>query len=75
MVKKTPKMFFGYNGNDISLLEIYKQNKKRRGKSRFLLSVRVDVIKDGESIPAKVVYVRNKNDRKNTSVSYLPISQ
>lgn len=64
MVKKTPKMFFHYNGNDISLTEIYKQNKKRRGKSRFLLSVRVDVIKDGESLPAKVVYVRNKNNRK-----------
>lgn len=57
-------MFFRYNGNDISLPEIYKQNKKRRGKSRFLLSVRVDVVKDGESISAKVVYVRNKNNRK-----------
>jgi hypothetical protein len=64
MVKKTPKMFFRYNGNDISLPEIYKQNKKRRGKSRFLLSVMVDVIKDGKAIPAKVVYVRNKNNRK-----------
>lgn len=64
MVKKTPKMFFRYEGNDISLSEIYKHNKKRRGKSRFLLSVKVDVIKDGESIPAKVVYVRNKNNRK-----------
>lgn len=64
MVKKTPKMFFRYNGTDLSLLEIYKQNKKRRGKSRFLLSVMVDVIKDGETIPAKVVYVRNKNNRK-----------
>ncbi len=64
MVKKTPKMFFHYNGTDISLPEIYKQNKKRRGKSRFLLSVMVDVIKDGKTIPAKVVYVRNKNNRK-----------
>lgn len=64
MVKKTPKTFFRYNGTDISLLEIYKQNKKRRGKSRFLLSVMVDVIKDGEAVPAKVVYVRNKNKRK-----------
>ena len=64
MVKKTPKMFFRYNGSDISLPEIYKQNKKRRGKSRFLLSVMVDVIKDGKTIPAKVVYVRNKNNRK-----------
>lgn len=57
-------MFFRYNGTDISLPEIYKQNKKRRGKSRYLLSVMVDVIKDGETIPAKVVYVRNKNKRK-----------
>lgn len=64
LVKKTPKMFFRYNDNDMTLPEIYKQNKKRRGKSRYLLSVMVDVIKDGESIPAKVVYVRNKNNRK-----------
>ncbi len=64
MVKRTPKMFFRYNGTDISLPKIYNQNKKRRGKSRFLLSVMVDVIKDGETIPAKVVYVSNKNNRK-----------
>lgn len=63
MVKKTPKMFFRYNGTDMSLPSIYKQNKKRRGRSRYLLSVMVEVIKDGESIPAKVVYVRNKNKR------------
>ena len=43
---------------------IYKKNKKRRGKSKYLLFVIVDVIKDGESIPAKVVYVRNCNKKK-----------
>lgn len=64
MVKKTPKMFFRYNGEDMSLISIYNRNKKRRGKSRYLLSVRIDVIKDGKSIPAKVVYVRNRNKRK-----------
>lgn len=64
MVKKTPKMFFRYNGEDMSLLTIYGKNKKRRGRSRYLLSVLVDVVKDGESIPAKVVYVRNRNKRK-----------
>lgn len=64
MVKKTPKMFFRYNGKDMSLPSIYNLNKKRRGRSRYLLSVMVDVIKDGESIPAKVVYVRNRNKRK-----------
>mgnify|MGYP001029953647 FL=1 len=64
MVKKTPKMFFRYNGEDMSLITIYNQNKKRRGRSKYLLSVIVDVVKDGEAIPAKVVYVRNRNKKK-----------
>lgn len=64
MVKKTPKMFFRYNGEDMSLVSIYNRNKKRRGRSRYLLSIMVDVVKDGEIIPAKVVYVRNRNKRK-----------
>ena len=64
MVKKTPKMFFRYNGEDMSLVSIYNKNKKRRGRSRYLLSVMVDFVKDGEIIPAKVVYVRNRNKRK-----------
>ena len=64
MVKKTPKMFFRYNGEDMSLITIYNQNKKRRGRSRYLLSVLVDVVKDGKMIPAKVVYVRNRSKRK-----------
>ena len=64
MVKKTPKMFFRYDGEDMSLVSIYNRNRKRRGRSRYLLSVMVDVVKDGEIIPAKVVYVRNRNNRK-----------
>ena len=64
MVKKTPKMFFRYNGEDMSLTSIYNKNKKRRVRSRYLLSVMVDVVKDGEIIPAKVVYIRNRNKRK-----------
>lgn len=62
--KITPKMFFRYNGEDMSLTSIYNKNKKRRGRSRYLLSVMVDVVKDGKVIPAKVVYVRNRNKRK-----------
>ncbi len=58
-------MHFQYNGDNIPLTEIYKQNKKRHGRSKYLLSVIVNVMKDGESIPAKVVYVRNKNKRKD----------
>lgn len=64
MVKKSPKMFFRYNGEDMSLTSIYSKNKKKRGRSKYLLSVMVDVVKDGKIIPAKVVYVRNRNKRK-----------
>ena len=64
MVKKTPKMFFRYNQEDMSLISIYNKNKKRRGRSRYLLSVMVEVTKEDEIIPAKVVYVRNRNKRK-----------
>lgn len=63
MVKKTPKMFFRYNGEDMSLVSIYNKNKKRPGRFRYLLSVMVDVVKDGKNIPARVVYVRNRNKR------------
>lgn len=64
MVKKTPKMFFRYNGEDMPLASVYSRNRKRRGRSRYLLSVMVDVVKDNNVIPAKVVYVRNRNRRK-----------
>lgn len=59
MIKKTPKMFFRYAGKDMSLISIYNKNKKRRGRSRYLPSVMVDVIKDGKTISAKVVYVQS----------------
>jgi len=65
MAKKTSKMHYLYNGKMQPLTKIYKQNKKRRGRSRYLLSVEVIVQKDNKSIPARVVYVRNKNKRKD----------
>jgi hypothetical protein len=61
MAKKTSKMHYLYKGKMQPLTEIYKQNRKRRGRSRYLLSVEVSLVKDGESIPARIVYVRNKN--------------
>ena len=57
---------YQYDGEMKSIKSIYKMNKKRRGKSRYLLSVDIQVKhKDFvEAIPAKIVYVRDKNDRK-----------
>ena len=34
MVKKTPEMFFRYNGEDMPLTTIYNKNKKRRGRCK-----------------------------------------
>ena len=45
-------------------MSIYKRNKKRRGRSKYLLSVMVEVVKDGAIILAKVVYIRNRNKGK-----------
>jgi hypothetical protein len=55
-----------YNGEVLSINQIYKANKKRRGRSRYLLSVDVEVRhKDyPETVTAKIVFVRNKNNRK-----------
>ena len=64
MVKKG-RTKYAYQGEKLNVKEIYSRNKKRRGRSRYLLSVLVEVEKDGESIPAKLVYVRNKSRRKD----------
>ncbi len=47
------------------LTSIYKKNKKKRGRSKYLLSVMIEVVKDGGVILAKVVYVRNRNKKKD----------
>ena len=50
----------------LDVKEIYSRNKKRRGRSRYLLSVNVMVTgSDGSSIPAKLVYARNHSNRKD----------
>ena len=45
-----------YDGEDMSLISIYNKNKKRRGKSKYLLSVMVDVVKDGDIISYLIAY-------------------
>ena len=64
MVKKSKTKYL-CGDKELNVKEIYKRNKKRRGRSRYLLSVLVTVEKDGKSIPAKLVYVRNKSNRKD----------
>ena len=44
---------------------IYKQHRKRRGRSKYLLSVEASVVKGEESLPVRFVFVRNRNHRKD----------
>ena len=62
MVKKSSKIKYGYQDGKYNIKEIYKQCKKRRGRSKYLLSV--DVTVGDEAIPAKIVCVRNKSKKK-----------
>ena len=44
---------------------IFQTEKKRRGRSRYLLSVSVESEMDGQVLPIKLVYVRNRNKRND----------
>lgn len=49
----------------LDVKEIYSRNKKRRGRSKYLLSVNVTVTdQEGNKVPAKLVYARNRSNRK-----------
>lgn len=64
MVKKSSRIFYEYEGESLSLKKIYGICKKRRGRSKYLLSVDVMVGKDNK-IPAKIVCIRNRNNKKD----------
>ena len=64
MVKKSSRIYYEYEGKQFSINKIFGICKKRRGRSKYLLSVNVMVGKD-EKIPAKIVCVRNKKNKKD----------
>ena len=63
MIKKSSRIYYEYEGEQLSIKKIFGICKKRRGRSKYLLSVNVMVGK--EKIPAKIVCVRNKKNKKN----------
>ena len=63
MIKKSSRIYYEYEGKQFSINKIFGICKKRRGRSKYLLSVNVMVGKD-EKISAKIVCVRNKKKKK-----------
>ena len=64
MIRKSSRIYYEYEGKQFSINKIFGICKKRRGRSKYLLSVNVMVGKD-EKIPAKIVCVRNKKKKKD----------
>ena len=70
MLKKSSKVFYEYYGQQLDIKKIYSMNRKRPGRSKYLLSVEVNLIQKQNgnvvsSIPARIIYVRNKSNRKD----------
>lgn len=64
-VKNTPKVKYLLNGDNKTLSQIYGSAKKRRGKSKYLLSVPVKLYNtDVETVDARIVYIRDRNNSK-----------
>lgn len=64
MVKKSRRIKYGYGCEQLNIKEIYSRNKKRRGRSKYLLSVDIMLGKE-DPVLAKIVCVRNKANRKD----------
>ena len=65
MIRKSSKIKYIYDGEKLSISKIFGICKKRRGRSKYLLSVNVLMEKNGIQIPAKIVCVRNKKKKKD----------
>ncbi|OFV72483.1 IS4 family transposase [Acetobacterium wieringae] len=65
MAKKTPKIHYLVDGEKKSVKAIYSACKKRRGRSRYLLSVDAAIQKDDITMPVRLVFVRNRNKRND----------
>lgn len=64
MVKLSSKRTYLFEGKQLNIKKIFSSCKKRCGRSRYLLSVAVTTGRDNE-ISARIVCVRNRNNRKD----------
>ena len=68
MVKKSGKTNYYWNDQRLNIKQIYSRNRKRPGRSKYLLSVEVELggrTAKEPRIPARLVYVRNRAKKKD----------
>lgn len=59
MAKKSKKIHYLYESMMQDVKAIYRTHRKRRGRSKYLLSVEAAVRKGNETLPVRLVFVRN----------------
>ena len=64
MAKKTERIYYLHEGVMQDVKAIYRKHRKRRGRSKYLLSVEVADRKGTESLSVRLVFIRNRNTRK-----------
>ena len=66
MVKRSSKIRYRFEGRMRNIKEIYASCRKRRGRSKYLLSLPVQIcVSDESPVDARIVCVRNRNNRKD----------
>ncbi|GMA50033.1 hypothetical protein GCM10025857_13900 [Alicyclobacillus contaminans] len=63
MLKDMPKVRYGYEGQWLTLSQLYRVVRKRRGRTKIFVSVTVQLGLDehGQPVQAKIVFVRDQN--------------
>ena len=77
MVKQSEKLLYRSNGRLCTVKAIYDEHCKRRGRSKYLLSVTTELCKAATKtqpelkIPVKLVFVRKNENAKRKAKNYL----
>lgn len=67
MIKRSPKVYYTYDGEAYTLSQLYKKLRKKRGRAKILASVVVGMGCDenGNEVQARIIFVRDRNRSKN----------
>lgn len=66
MLKSMRTIYYDYEGQKLTLSKLYATVRKKRGRAKILASIVVGIgqLESGEQLPARIVFVRNKRQRK-----------
>jgi hypothetical protein len=60
MIKRTPKVLYGFEGRRLSVEDIYRRIRKRRGRAKILASA---VVTMNDGLEARIVFVRDRRKK------------